>query len=333
MKYHLLILALTLSALCYAKDNTKDFIKLIKKHDVPQKARELNPEASPAEFWTMVLDDNSIIANLVKDISKGKGAEKDALAEINRMKLMDYRLQVNIIPEFKGYCDTLMMDMGLPSNICELNIINDPSPNAFATLTENGFAICLNSGLLERLDYDYERIMAVTAHEFAHGAFFHHLRTEYETAKKKRKDKVVGGIAMGLTAISAGADAYTSATLGTEYDPSQYEDQINKIAKDMKLSSIKFRYKYNREEELEADLVALRFMQHLGKDKKYQEALQMISSSNDYYWYEEDEFKDHPSTLYRLEFLNFVSKNPQHHNEVKLKEEKVLDRNSDPLYD
>lgn len=332
MKHFLLILTLLLSVSGYAKDNAKDFIKLIKKHDVPRKARDLSSEASPNEFWSMVLDDNPIITNLVKDISKGKGAEKEALETINRMKLYDYSLQVDIIHEFKGYCDTLMMDMGLPSNICELNIIYDPSPNAFAVLTENGFAICLNSGLLERLDYDYERIMAVTAHEFAHGAFFHHLRTEYEAAKKKRKDQIVGGIAAGLTAIAAGVDAYSSAITGNSYDSSIYTDQINNIARNMKLSSIKFRYKYNREEELEADLVALRFMEHLGQSKKYQEALQMISSSKDYYWYEDDEFNDHPSTLYRLEFLNFVSKNPQHQNEVKLKEERVPDRNADPLY-
>lgn len=324
-----------LSALCYAKDNTKDFIKLIKKHDVPQKARELSHEASPAEFWSMVLDDNIIITNLVKDISKGKGAEKDALAEINRMKLLDYRLQVNIIPEFKGYCDTLMLDMGLPSNICELNIIHDPSPNAFAALTENGFAICLNSGLLERLDYDYARIMAVTAHEFAHGALFHHLRTEYETAKKKRKDRVIGGIAAGLTALSAGADAYTSAITGSNtYDASVYTERINQIANDVKLSSIKFRYKYNREEELEADLVAQRFMEHLGHTKKYKEALQMISDSKDYYWYDGDEYIDHPSTSYRLEFLDFVSKNPQYESEMKIKKETPpSEKFSDPLYD
>lgn len=333
MKYILIILSLILSLVSYAKDNKKDFIKLIKKHDVPLKARELSSYASSDEFWRMVLDDNPIITNLAKDISKGKGAEKDALTEINRMKLFDYRFDVNIIPELEGFCDTLMMNIGFPSGLCELNVISDPSPNAFTTLTENGFAICLNLGLLERLDYDYFRIMAVTAHEFAHGAFFHHLRTEYEVAKKKRKDKVVGGIAMGMTAISAGADAYTSAVIGTEYDPNKYSEQIKKISREMKLSPIKFRYKYNREEELEADLVALRFMEHLGQGKKYQEALQMISSSRDYFWYEDEEFKDHPSTIYRLEFLDFVSKNPQHHNEVKIKQERIPDRNADPLYD
>lgn len=333
MKYIFLSLSLLFSITCFAKDNNKDFIKLIQKYDVPEKARNLDPDVSTTQFWNQVLDDNPINLNLIKNINKGKGAEKEALAGVNRMKLYDYRLDVTLIPELKGYCDTLMMNMGLPKGVCEVNVIHDPSPNAFAVLTQNGFAICLNTGLLKRLDYDYYRIMAVTAHEFAHGAFFHHLRTEYETAKKERKDKVAGAIAAGLTAISAGVDAYTSAATGSNtYDPSFYSDRINDIADEMKLSSIKFRYKYNREEELQADLVALRFMEHLGMGKKYMEALQMISSSKDYFWYDE-EFSNHPSTIYRLEFLDFVLKNPQYGFGVKPKEEKKIDKNADPLYD
>ncbi len=304
---------------CYAKNSDKDFIKLIQKHDVPAKARNLDPAVSTTQFWNYVLDDNPINLELIKNIKKGKGAEKDALAAINNMRMYDYRFDVDIIPELKGYCDTLMMDMGLPSGVCEVNVIYDPSPNAFAVLTDKGFAICLNTGLIEKLDYDYYRIMAVTAHEFAHGAFFHHLRTEYETAKKERKDKIVGGIAAGLTALSAGMDAYTSSLTGSNtYDPAIYSERITKIADDMRLSSLKFRYKYNRDEELEADLVALRFMEHLGLGPKYIESLRMISSANDYFWYN-DEFSDHPSTEYRLEFLDFVLKNPQYGLAVKTK--------------
>lgn len=44
----------------------------------------------------------------------------------------------------------------------------------------------------------------------------------------------------------------------------------------------------------------------------------MISSSRDYFWYDETE-SDHPTTAYRLEFLDFVSRNPQYANEVKIK--------------
>ncbi|WP_288349986.1 M48 family metalloprotease [uncultured Duncaniella sp.] len=337
MKFLLSIFTLLLFLTSYGKDNEKDFIKLIRKHDVPQIARNLPTSAEPKDFWNSVLDGNPILTNFVRDINKGKGAEKKAMRKVNQMKLFDYKLEVDILQELRGFCDTLAMDMGLPSGIFEMNIVFDPTPNAFAVVTEKGFAICLNSGLIEKLEFDYSRIMSVAAHEFVHGAFFHHLRTEYEVAKKERKDKVLGGIAAGLTAISAGVDGYTAGVTGQKYDPAVYGERIEQIAKDMKESSIKFRYKYNREEELEADLIALRFMQFLGEERKYQESLQIISSSRDYFWYD-DATSDHPSTAYRLEFLDFALKNPQYGNEVKIKEDRIKkprsnDKLADPLYE
>ena len=244
MRLMLSIIIALMSLNCVAKDNTKDFIKLIKKHDVPYVARELPRSLETSAFWSSVLEDNPIITNLYHDISKKKGAEKEALMAISRMKNIDYRYDVDILDDFKGYCDTLVIDMGLPASIMDLNVILDPTPNAFTVLTPKGFAICLNSGLLECLEYDYFRVMAVVAHEFAHGALFHHLRNEYEVAKKERRDKIVGGIAAGLTAISAGVDAYTAGVTGSPYDASIYSNRIEDIKNDMVISSIKFRYKY-----------------------------------------------------------------------------------------
>ena len=332
MRSILLILSLFLSIGSYGKSNTKEFIKLIKRHDIPSAARNLSDEYSATEFWNAVLNDNPILLNLTTDIEKEKGAEQEALRATSQLVIPNYKNEVDIIHELKGFCDTLIIDMGLPSQYFELNIVYDHTPNAYTIRTKNGkFAICLNHGLIEKLGYDYARIMAVTAHEFAHGAFFHHLRTEYEVAKKKRKDKVLGGIAMTLHALAAGADAYTSGVLGREYDSSQYTNEINKISRKMKMSSIRFRYKYRREEELEADLIALRFMQFLGYETKYQEALNILANSSDYFWYD-SEFNDHPSIPYRLEFLDFVTKNPQYYNEVKVKNSPNKKKN-DAFYD
>ncbi|MBD5219512.1 MAG: M48 family metalloprotease [Bacteroidales bacterium] len=317
-KLLIFMLCMLCISVSHAKNNNKEFIKIIKAHDVSAVAKELPESAEEKDFWLAVLNNNPITDKFAADIQKGKGAEKQALEAYNRMRAYNYKADVEIVEDLRGFCDTLVMDMGLPAHIFELNVILDPTPNAFAVLTNDGFAICLNSGLFDALEYDYLRIMAVTAHEFAHGAFFHHIRKEYEVAKKERKDKILGGIATGLTAASAGLDAYTAGLTGQEYDSSVYEKRIAKIADDMKQSSIKFRYKYGRESELEADLAAIRFMQFIGHPEKYIEALQMISSSPDYFWADED--SDHPSTAYRVEFLNFAIDNPQYGYEVKTKQ-------------
>lgn len=138
---------------------------------------------------------------------------------------------------------------------------------------------------------------------------------------------------MGMTAIAAGADAYASGVTGEKYDSEIYVNQIKDIKSKIKLSTLKYWYNYGREQELEADLIAHRFMQFLGYEGKYPEALQLVANSEDYFW--SDEYSDHPSTIYRLEFLDFVSNNPQYFNKQKIK--KVFgnptDKFADPLYD
>lgn len=324
-RFFIPILTILLSLSCYAKDNTKDFIKLIKKHDVSVKARDLPSDASPNEFWNAVLDNNPHLVKLSKDISKKKGAEKEAISNIERMKLWDYKLIVNIMPEYDKYCDSLMIEMGLPQEIVELHVINDSTSNALTMLTKTGFAICLNIGLLERLEYDSSRIKAVTAHEFTHGAFFHHLKTEYDLAKQKRKDNVTSGFLLGgITALMITANVYDDQPDDHKKNHERRPPEDIEITIDDKRESLqKYVYKFSEEDELEADLVALRFMQFIGESEKYQEALQLTSTSNAYFWYDDDTAQ--PPTSYRLEFLDFVLKNPQYVNEVKIKEEKNYD--------
>ena len=335
MKFIISIVVLIMPYLGFAQSHKKEFIKLIQKYDIPEKARHLPPTATCQDFWEITLNENPELLNLTNDLKKNRGAEKEALQKVYNLKLIDYKLDVEIIETFAGFCDTLVQNMGLPTKYFDLNVIYDPTPNAFTVQTQNGFAICLHSGLIERLRYDYQRIMAVTAHEFAHGILLHHIRHEYRVAKEKRKNQLLGGIAAGLTAVSAGADAYASSVTGVNYDSQKYSRQIDKIADDVKISTLKYRYNYGREQELEADLIALRFMQFIGYEDKYSEALQLITDSEDYFY--SDEQSEHPSTMYRLEFLDFVRKNPEYTNTQKIKSIKVVDKQkdkySDPIYD
>ena len=305
----------------FAKNYDKEFIKHINKHDVPEAVRTLPRGGDAALFWNTLLNNSPIIDNFLKDISKQKGAEKDAMAAVGRMSGYDYRYDVEILRPWEEICDTLLMDMGMDNGICDLHVIDDPTVNAFCVLWRNGFDICLNSGLLESMEYDRGRVMAIIAHEIAHGAMLHFHRTEYEAAKKQRKDKVMAGIAAGLNTVAAGIDAYTSATVGTPYDPSDYARSLEGIKDDLKKSSRKFRYKYTREVELEADLVAYRFMDYLGLGHKYLEALDVLKRDNSYWWVDSTD-SDHPAIDYRISFIEFVANNPEHGLTIKSKNKK-----------
>lgn len=48
------------------------------------------------------------------------------------------------------------------------------------------------------------------AHEFAHGVLLHQILRFYAEAKKRRKNELLGGIAMGLNVVAAGFDGYNA---------------------------------------------------------------------------------------------------------------------------
>lgn len=106
--------------------------------------------------------------------------------------------------------------------------------------------------------------MGYVAHEFAHGAFLHHIRGFYAEAKERRKNKLLGGITAGLNTIAAGANAYMAAVTGNECDNTPYIESNEKIENEIEISTLKYSFKYSREQEIEADLFAYRFLENLG---------------------------------------------------------------------
>lgn len=319
-KLFLLCFTLCLAISANAKDLSKEYIKIIHDHDVPKAVRHFTDDSHPELFWNLVYENNPTLKNLNKNLEKMKGAEKDAIKTISELREYNYKNDVYIIHELREFCDSLAMDMGLPMNMVEINVIYDSTPNAFTVLTKKGFAICLNLGLLELFDDDYGKIMAVTAHEFTHGIMKHHVRHEYAVEKKKRKDRIIAGIAIGLGAVAQAVDAGISVSNGLEHNPDAYTNLYRAAAEYPEKSSLQFRYKYGRKLELEADLYAYRFMTYLGYENTYKDMLIELAST-DGYWENEDEDdeSDHPSVTYRINFIDFVQNNPSYQNEVKAK--------------
>jgi predicted Zn-dependent protease len=210
----------------------------------------------------------------------------------------------------QGFCDTLLIDMGIADlNMkCSLHIVYSEDVNAFTALTEDGFAMCITSGLFLHKGITYEMLMGFVAHEFAHGALMHHLKSLYAEAKERRKNELIGAIAAGLNAVAAGADAYTSAITGNNYDSSTYTNAIEQIGQDIKISTLKYTYKFSRDEEYESDLVAFRFLQNLEKGEEFINGLRLIGTEYDNLY---SEYSDHPTISSRIAFLKYLTENPQ----------------------
>lgn len=305
----ILFLSLLISMSCMAGGNEKKYKKLINKYDVADEAKAVE-SFSPTLFWQTMLDNNELLMKFFNDMQKKRGAEKEALRKIAEIPRFYPQYEESIFEDMQGFCDTLLIDMGiadLKGIKCSLHVVYSQQPNAYTALTEGGFAMCLTSGLILRKGVDYNILMGYVAHEFVHGALLHHIRSLYAEAKERRKNELFGGIAAGLNAIAAGAEAYNAAAYGTKPSGYDYGAAIAKIGNDISESTLKYSFKFSREQEIEADLIAYRFLENLGRGEDFINGLRILGTDYDFLY---NDYSDHPTIANRIGFLTFVRDNP-----------------------
>lgn len=314
----LLILSFLFVLTSQAGSFDKEYKKLIEKFDVADSAKSVSPN-SPVAFWNAVLDGNESLIRFGIDMKKNEGAEKEALKKTAQLPRFYPQYDESIIENMQGFCDTLLIKMGiadLPIK-CSLHVIYSEEVNAYMVLTEDGFAMCLTSALLMRKGVTDDILMGYVAHEFVHGALLHHIRSFYSSAKERRKNEVLAGIAAGLNGMAAGANAYAAGMSGQYYDNTPYYEAIANLDNVVKESTLMHSFAFSREQEYEADLIAFRFMENmLGSGEEFINGLRILGSANDQPY---DEDSDHPTMTSRIDFLKFVQQNPSLRNKVNKK--------------
>ena len=318
-------IAFSLATASFAGSSDKEFKKILEKHDVPPEAK-VSYNHNPYLYWDALLNINDQLFKFANDMQKMKGAEKEAYAELAKIPRFNEEHNPSIYYELQGFCDTLLMTMGISGNSlnCSLHIVLDDRVNAYTALTNDGFAMCITSGFFTKSECTYEILMAAVAHEFAHGAYFHHLQSLYAEAKAKRKNRLLGGIAMGLEALSAGADAYASAYTGQKYDNSLHARNIERIERNIETENTLFSFKFSREQEFEADIVAYRFLQWIGEEHAYIELLNFLGTDYDFLY---DEYSDHPTTTARIGLIKYMQDHPEINNKEIVKLRKKANKN------
>ena len=312
-----LIISIIMASLAFqVHASEKEYKKIIEKYDVPEAVRLCVGIENSKSFWDALVNQNPRLEKLFNDIQKMKGAEKEALSNISRMSIYNPTTDPDVIHSWDSTLDLLREDMGIPENYCSVHLYDDNSMNAATGLTvDKRFAVLINGGMIDVIENNLDLLYAVLAHEMAHGMLFHHLDTEYSVAKKKRKDKLLAGIAAGLNAVAAASELYTAAQYGVKPSGVDYGENIKKIGDDLKKSEYLFRYKYQRGNEYEADLVAYRFMdQIMGNGEKYIELLNLIGHQSPINLYESED-SDHPSIDQRIGVLKYAAQHPEIVNE------------------
>ncbi|MBD5356040.1 MAG: hypothetical protein HDR88_03405 [Bacteroides sp.] len=319
------LLAVSVSFGGYASDMTKDYQKMIKKYDVPKEARWLN-QNSPADFWTVAVENNYQLAQFNKDINKGKGAENEALRAELRLPHFYPEYNQYVVTDTQAYCDSLINDMGLENNGVDFsfNIIKSTAPNIFSVLTEDGFAICVTEALYNDEKVTDDVMKGYVAQEYAHGILRHRLRNLYDRAKDKRKSRILNGVLLAVTATATCAVdvlidynfpvVYTVPLVNDNYIPPIVENSNNEAQKiienlndNLKNNTIIYSFDFTPGQVYEADMMAFRFLQNIGAENAYFDGLKILGARYDSQF---ETMPDHPTIAERLSFMTYVKDNP-----------------------
>lgn len=300
-------LIFTFSITCYAGSADKEYKKILEKHDVPPEAKGSNKN-NPSAYWEALLNNNDQLVKFASDMHKLKGAEEEVFAEVAAIPKFNAQCNSIICEDMQGFCDTLLLDMGISGERpkCSLYIVHDDEVNAFTALTDDGFAMCVTTGFVAKKGCTYEILMAAVAHEFAHGAYFHYLQNSYAKAKRKRRNLLIGGV---ISELSAMHKSFSYAR-GQEPMP---QDDMQSLYNRLNSETARYALKFGREQEYEADIVAFRFMQWIGKEDAFIDLLKFMGTDYDYL---NDEWSDHPTIAARIGLAEYMKLHP----EIKNKE-------------
>ncbi len=152
MKKTIVLIFLVLSTfLAYSANVEKQYKKLIENFDVADEAKSVTP-VNTAAFWSAALDNNELCAKFIKDLQKNKGAEKEALNKTAQLPRFYPQYDETIVESMQGFCDTLLIDMGIADLgiKCSLHMVYSDEVNAYTALTEDGFAMCITTELASK---------------------------------------------------------------------------------------------------------------------------------------------------------------------------------------
>lgn len=309
----LFVCFLMTSSFLFADGNEKQYRKLISELDIDTTAIHAS---SVGDFWDFVWKKNGRLYEFHKAFEKNKPMAVKANDEIGRSLYLSAE-HFNSLEIEADNSDSrlvsLLEELGALSVFSDtkLYVVNNTIPNA-RTLPDG--RIYLNTGLFVD-GMTYPHILGICAHEFAHFLLQHAKIHYYNYCKKERNNKITAAITSATNAI---ANGYAAAN-GVETDWDDVNATTIQLFEVAELSSNRFSYKYSREQEIEADIIACRLLEYLGYGgEKYIEALSLIKDPYEYLIVNEN--STHPSTEFRIGLLKYMMA----HSEIMRKEPKEV---------
>ena len=258
------------------------------------------------DWWENVYYGNPRTQELVTNLKKDKrpGTLKKAVAEYKRAQL-DYNafLQPYEPGKFEKDLSTFLKGEGMYK---KLMFYPASSINAFATPSNN---IYVTSALAQLYHYNISLLTGVCAHELAHIICAHILNQLWAEKKKEKKNNIWAGVAVGLNTMAHAATSMYAASNGVSYDQSYWDGVTsinNSLIQSFKEDTYYFRFKYSRDEEIEADILAYKYCEYVGiGGYAYIMALSLLGDDNQGY-FKASKTSMHPTNYFRINLLRYL---------------------------
>lgn len=333
--FSLLVFCLIVSIKISAKDH---FATMIEKFDVDDETLLLD-NANPSDFWNSLRTNSMNVQDFFTNMEKNRGAEKETIAVTARLPRFDKKYRPEAIDELQPLCDSLFAKVGTFDKLDHC-IVADETINAFTAFSSDGMIVALNIGLLTAKGISEPMLVGVMAHEYAHAVLCHQMRNIYDNIKRRKRNDILKGVSIALAAVGEGVNAYTDAVLGNEHSSYEFDKQIYSIEKSYHKDLLQYYFRYSRNLEYEADMIAYRFLEWSGYGgDNYIELLKLLGA-NDPLSYLDDDESEHPSISDRIAFIKYIKAHPEiknsHNDKLKKKLQKKIeakaDKYADPLY-
>lgn len=310
---------LNMALTAYSKITEREKITLIRNFDIPEQVLDTT---SIKHFWKIARDNSPSYKTAFKLAESGK-----ARSVQRRIGEEIVRAKENYITEEYPYNLIDLLDKTIrKSGILDLypgeaKLFLDPSEYASAYTLPDG-SVYISYGMIKRMDYDPDLIMAVYAKQLSHFVCQHSFLYLYRSQRRLLRKKVMNEI---FSIITLGASKYADlkfAEMGIATSISRNVLDLTRASRrEISRKAIVDKMIYGRDLEFESDIIAYRFIEKAGINPDcYIEMLSRLKS--DIEIFSKDESL-HPLTVDRIELLETLKSNPDLKIKVKASEDDI----------
>ncbi len=287
----------------FAKDQFKAFRDIILKYDVIDVVDTLD-RTDPTKFWETIRLNNEEFQKAYNDAKNGKAkaaqrAIGEAVAEMHK-----YNDIIPIVHELSPLADSLRLFTGI-SDIHRESHLDFTYSRDENSYSYPGGDVYLTLGLANRLNFDFDLLLSVYAHELTHFILQHAFVEAHKAEKKQKRElllaTIVSGMDMGAAAFSDGYNAsngiYTNNVAAAQSRAESTRKQLDE-------NVIFYRFNYGLVSDYEADIVAYRFLEWIGiGGEAYIRMLEMLQSDLEIF---QNSGETHPYISDRINLLKYL---------------------------